>query len=746
MEKKKGYNWNFSSVGGSVRVKISSGQDIAHLGELDRKLWTVLGCPVEGLEFDAETLALIDTNGDGKIRLDEVVSTAQWLTSSLKDPDLLLKEDSSIALTDFAETENGVKLSKSARQILLNLGLDKDEISLDDTADNEKIFADTRFNGDGIITPASALDEDLKALIEKAVGAVGSVKDRSGAQGIDTDRIEAFYAACADYSAWKAAGVPEIFPYGDDTEAALAACQALEAKIADYFMRCKLIGFNSAAAEALDVSVEKIGAISGGDLSVNEDIATYPLARPSAEGLLPVSEGLNPAWKAAMASLKALVLDKDYPDKKAITEQEWNAVLAKFGPYMAWKADKKGEAVEPLGLEEVEKILKEDRKGELLSLVEEDKKLEEEALGIESVHKFQLLYKNFYRFLNNYVSFTDFYDKEHKAIFQAGTLFIDQRSTELCVKVQDLGKVGDISALSGMYILVCSCTSKVKGQTINIAAVLTDGDTGSLRVGRNAVFYDRDGLDWDATVTQIIDNPLSLRQAFWAPYKKIGKWFSDKLDKGASDKNDKAMENALSGAESASADPQGGAAAIKSKFDIAQFAGIFAAIGMALGFLASALVSILKGAYALGFWKVLLIILAIMLVISAPSVFMTWRRLRRRDLGPVLNANGWAINARALVTVPFGRTLTQLAKYPKLSSVDPAERKKKRRRRLLGWTLGILLVLGAGAALYLTNHLAFLGLARDKAEATEEVVEVVEETAPESVSEAETAVVEEVAE
>lgn len=61
------YDWQYCSLGGAIRVKIASGEDIAHLGELDQKLWTVLSCPVDGLEFDRQTLDLIDTEHDGKI-------------------------------------------------------------------------------------------------------------------------------------------------------------------------------------------------------------------------------------------------------------------------------------------------------------------------------------------------------------------------------------------------------------------------------------------------------------------------------------------------------------------------------------------------------------------------------------------------------------------------------------------------------------------------------------------------------
>ena len=695
-------------------MKISSGEDIAHLGELDRKLWTVLSCPVTGLEFDPKTLAVIDANGDGKIRVDEVISTAKWITEAISDPDLLLKGESSLPLSAFADNDSGNSLRASARQILKNLKLEKEEIALEDTADNEKIFADTKFNGDGIITPASADHEALKALIETIAKAMGAARDRSGADGVDTGRIEAFYAACADYAAWCEAATPDIFPYGDDTEAALGVCESLKAKVADYFMRCKLIRYDDAAAPALDVSVDKISAISGGDLSVNEEIATYPIARPSAEGILPVLDGINPSWQAAIASLKALVLDKDFPGADGITEAQWNEILSKFAAYTAWKDAKKGSEVEPLGLETVKKVLSEGRKEALLELVAKDKELEAEALAIESVDKFLHLYRDFYRFLNNYVVLSDFYDKDRKAIFQAGRLYIDQRSTDLCVKVA--GPSPEISSLSGMYILYCACTSEKLGKSFNIAAVLTDGDVDGIREGKNAVFYDRDGNDYTARVTAIVENPISVRQAFWTPYKKVARMINDKIDKNATEKNEKSMANFTSVADTAT---DGKAPA--APFDIAKFAGIFAAISMGVGLVGAALAGIAAALKGITIWQFLLIIAVIILIISGPSMFIAWRKLRKRDLGPILNANGWAINSKALVNIAFGATLTSLAKYPKLTAVDAAERKKVRRRRALVWTICILLLAGGCAALYFTDRLACIGL-RYHEEVPEEVV------------------------
>ena len=691
------YPWSFASVGGTVRVNIQSGQDIAHLGELDRKLWTVLSCPTTNLEFDEKTLKLIDTDGDGKIRVDEVIKTAQWLTRILKDPDILLKEPSELKFEDFNEADpDGARLLSSAKQILQNLKLDKQSIALEDTADNVKIFADTKFNGDGIITPASADDEATAKLIETIAG-IASATDRSGAAGITADHIEAFYAACADFSAWKAAGTADVFPFGDKTADALAAVEAVKAKIADYFMRCHLVGFDAAISGAVDVSVDKIAAIEGNLADAAGKIAEEPLAKPTADAVLPLKEGLNPAWKAAIEAMAALVA----PKKKTLTEAEWNDILGKFAPYCAWMGAKKGAEVEPLGLEAVDAILKEDRKAALLELVEKDKAEEANALSIEEVDKLLRISRGFYRFLNNYVVLADFYAPDRKAIFQAGRLYIDQRSTDLCIKVA--GPAAEIASLSGMYILYCACTSEKLGKSFNIAAVLTDGDVDGLRVGKNAVFYDREGNDYTAQVTAIVENPISVRQAFWSPYKKVARMISDRIDKKAAEKNEKSMAG-LTTATNTAAD--GKAPAVP--FDIAKFAGIFAAVGMALGLIGAALAGVIAALKGITWWQVLIIIAVVMLLISGPSMFIAWRKLKKRDLGPVLNTNGWAINAKSLVNVKFGKTLTSLAKFPKLTAVDPEARKKAARRAFWCWFCGIVIV--AVVALWLFNVLAPIGI------------------------------------
>ena len=84
-----------------------------------------------------------------------------------------------------------------------------------------------------------------------------------------------------------------------------------------------------------------------------------------------------------------------------------------------------------------------------------------------------------------------------------------------------------------------------------------------------------------------------------------------------------------------------------------------------------------------------------MLLISAPAMFLDWLKLRQRNLGPLLDANGWAVNARAKINLPFGATLTQIARIPVGSRqllADPFAEKKQ------GWKIWLLFLL-VGAAL-----------------------------------------------
>ena len=52
-------------------------------------------------------------------------------------------------------------------------------------------------------------------------------------------------------------------------------------------------------------------------------------------------------------------------------------------------------------------------------------------------------------------------------------------------------------------------------------------------------------------------------------------------------------------------------------------------------------------------------------MIYGPNMIMALFNLRQRQLSPILDANGWAVNSHAKVNIPFGTSLTLLAVLPK---------------------------------------------------------------------------------
>ena len=525
------YKWTYASIGGSTRVKIQSGEDIRHLGELDEKMWTVLSCPTVGLEIDETSLKLIDTDNDGKLHVQEVIKTANWLCATLTNPDILLKGEAQLNVADIVDESIRVVAEKIAT--------------------------------DGVIT----LDA-----VRAAIGAV---------------TVEA-------------QAVPEA-PYSGEVTAAYKACKDAYAQY-----------FATARMQALG-------------------LATLP-----ADAAVP-----------------------------GMTEEAFGEMGKKIADYEAEKA-----AIEGANA----------------------KLLADAQSQYRPLEKLLLLTRDFYALLRNYVSFQDFYAKRGKAllgraakgetpwaIFQAGTLVIDQRACNLCLRVNDAAKHNAQAPASGMFLVYCNCTYKPTGQTMQIVAAVTVGDIKNLKVGKNALFYDRQGRDWDAEVTKIIDNPISIGQAFWSPYRKLGDWIVNLINKSAAEKEAKSFNNMTANIQKdMAAKPADGASPEKMQaFDIAKFAGIFAAIGMALGFIGSFLTSLAKGVAALTWWQLILSIIAILLVVSGPSMVLAWLKLRQRNLAPLLNANGWAINADAIVNAMFGSSLTEQAQFPMMKLVDPYAPVKK---------------------------------------------------------------------
>jgi hypothetical protein len=665
------HTWKFFRAGGFDQVKLETGADLMNLGQLDQKLWVALACPTTGIEFDPKTAALIDTDGDRRIRANELMAAIKWAGSMLKNPDTLVKGGDSVALADIKDPA----LLASARQILVNLGKgDATAISLADASDANKIFANTTFNGDGVIIAESTSDAAIKSVIADIIACFGFVNDRSGKIGVDQAKADAFFAECAAFDAWTKKSdmdAANVLPAGAGTSAANAAVKAIKAKVDDYFGRCRMAAFDPRTVALLNRTEAEYVAIAGKDISIHAgEIASFPLAQIAANKPLPLKVGINPAHAAAVADLLNHAVKPLLGDKLELTEADWASLQAKLAPFDAWSSGKAGAVVEKLGVARVREILAAKAQEKVNALIAQDKALEPESTAIANVEKLVRFVRDLHLLCQNFVNFKDLYDGGDPSIFQCGTLYLDQRSCNLCITVEDAAKHGVMAGMAGAYLAYCDCVRKGTGEKVGMVAIFSQGDDDNLMVGRNGVFYDRKGKDYDATITKIIANPISLRQAFWSPYKKLVRMIEEQINKRAAAADAKANADLAKTADLTTNADKAKPAAPDKKVDV----GAVAAMGVAFGAISTAFLYLLGLFKGIAFWKLPLIIIGIMLLISLPSLILAFMKLRKRNLGPILDANGWAVNAKAKINVPFGTSLTGIAKLPPGATVEMSDK------------------------------------------------------------------------
>jgi hypothetical protein len=703
------HSWNFARIGGFDQVEISSGEDLVHLRELDQKLWVALACPVKGIEFDERTLELIDLDKDGRIRAGELIAAAEWAGKMVNDLEVLAKGSESLPLAAIATAhEEGKLIRESAKAVLESIGKgDATLISVADTANAIDAFNKRPFNGDGVVTAESGSEEATKRLIGDVLACVTPVTDKSGNPGFSAELALSFLDEIAAYSAWLAEGEanPALRPF-EGVQAAYEAVSAVRAKVDDFFARTKVAAFDPRAIVAVNREEAEYLAISAMDLDLNvKDLSHFPLSHVVPDGVLSLDKGVNPAWRALVSDLEIKALRPAIGARTTLSEADWLSVLAKLEPYRAWVAAKKGASVEKLGGARVKELAASDAKARLDQLFEDEKKAEPLAGAIQSVERLVRYTRDLLSLSNNFVSFRDFYGRKKPATFQIGTLYLDQRGCELCVPVSDAARHSTMAPLANIYLLYCDLKN-ARGETMSVAAAMTGGDVDNLMVGRNGLFYDRKGGDWDATITKIIANPISVRQAFWSPYKKVIRLIEEQVAKRA------AASEAAADAKLAAAAAKAGAVMDgkvepppppeQAKVDI----GTVAALGVAVGGITAAFGVIMTAFFGLGLWMPVGVI-GLMLAISGPSMAVAWLKLRKRNLGPLLDANGWAVNAMARLNVPFGGSLTKLAVLPpgaKRTLTDPYEQKS----RPWGLYLVLILIIGTAIAWYLGKADRFL--------------------------------------
>lgn len=705
------------NFGGVQQLVVSSEADLAAIDTLDPARWAATSAPLRDLHCDPSFLACVDTAGNGRIRVHELLAARDWLFARLKARERVEQQSDELVLDDLdIATPEGVKLRHAAEHVARELNLaDPTRLKLSEVRAFRAGYARTLANGDGVVPPTLVPEADVADFARDVMSVVGSSPDRSGQDGVGEVQLSRFLEGGKAFLLWKAKpqGSPDIVPLGPDTETALAAVKALDAKIEEFFLVCDLLRQEQQAASALRSTNEELKSLrAGGAPGIESYLAQAPLATPNASGELALSTQVNPAFQTAWSALNDRVLSRLAPGRGTIDRVAWRKLKATFDPYLAWQKEKPAEPFEAVKLERLDDHLMAPLQQKLRGYIDVDKAAAPELVQVSEVEKLILYQRFLIELANNFVNFSALYDPSKTALVEMGAIVVDGRRLEFCARVENRAAHRMVASESLIFLVYAQVLEKDGSAPVfEVVAPVTSGERGRLRPGKRGIFIDVQGKEWDAVIVEVVENPISIKEAMLAPFRRAQKMISDRIEAMLA-KQQAAHEAALASTATSGLDHAAAAPApTAEKKDSAGMQNLliggsiaFAAIGSALAYVVSAVTRIQP-------LKLLGGIAGLVAVLAGLSALLAWLKLRRRDMGMLFEASGWAINPRMKITRRLGILFTRTPDFPEGTRVDrrdvlaglaviKAQDKEIARRRRRLYAAAFFLAVAAAAYLW----------------------------------------------
>lgn len=646
----------FQQYGRTYQLDIATAADLELLLTMDETLWVATSAPVSAFRCDPKFLKFLDADGNGRICSNELKTAIRWLLARLADPARLAERVDSLPLAAIkTNTPDGQGLVDSARYVLAGTpDSPQDAISLRQVRNFLATIQSKPLNGDGVILPVSTTDPQVAAFLKDAIACTGGSPDLSGATGVNEAQIKAFLAAIPAYLTWRQNGeIPAgettspTMPLGTETQALYALYAQHASKIDLFFDLCRLGAFDPRTGSRLPSPESKVQQLDPADAAqVTDYLSKLPIATPGPQRELPLNEAaVNPLYRAWLRELIAKVFPH-IPEGGAgetLSEDEWLRVKAAFGPYEAYLAQKAGAIVEKLPLEALRSYQAPVFVEETQQLLAADRKVAVIVQQIEQVECLLLYHQFLLELTNNFVSFPYLYSPDQRALFEMGSVVMDGRCFSFAVKVENLAEHSATAKLSNLFVVYLEVTG-IAAEKFNVAIPITAGTKGNLAVGKRGVFFDIRGKEYDARVIQVIENPVSLREALAMPFVRlwailegrIENW-STSAEKGLQTEFTKVIAQ-----PAATPTPTPTAAPVAPGTQGGAFMGlcfVTAALGSAFAFITKTFSGMSKQ-------SILLSLAAAAALVILPITLVAYLKLRRQDLSSLLEGCGWAINAR----------------------------------------------------------------------------------------------------
>lgn len=693
----------FKRFGRSYHLCIDHAEDLRRVLHLDEAHWVATNAPIETLNCDPMFLGLVDTDNDGRIGCDDLKKAIRWLLDTLRDCGDVTTGSQTLKLDAInSDQQTGRWAHESAAKILTRLGkADAGRISLDQVNQIKTDIENTPISEMGVVLPDAATDAEVQEFMTNIVATVGGAPHPSGRQGVDQAQLDQFVAGARAFLEWQLRGnisknrsQTEIMPLGAQTPESFALLASVRDKIDQYFAQCEAVAFDPRVAQHIGPCDAEIANL---DLTTPAAIEEFrrnaPLAKPTPLRVLSSDDQVNPYYAPQLTDfLTGFLKPLLGQSTSSLSQEQWQEVKERFTAYEAWMNAKPDAKFELLDSEKLRKYLDKKFSNAVRLLIEKCRATAVELDRIRTVEKLILYQVWILDLANNFVSFPHLYDARRRALFEMGTLVMDGRRFNFSVKVNDRAEHMRITKTSSMYVLyvqVASASDKLKYE---VAVPVTAGGKGNLCVGKRGVFYDITGQECDATVVEIIENPISMSEALVSPFQRLGRLLTGKIEaitSAGEKKLDTSVGTAVAEAQSSPQKPDGTATAVPSGQAIG---GILMGGGVAIAALGSAWAFIANQVSNLHWSVVVVGVVGAMLAVILPTSILAFLKLRRRELSAILEGSGWAINARMRLTRRQGRFFTQRPSYP---------RHAKGVRRVSWWLIAFVVLGAAGLGLRL---------------------------------------------
>lgn len=596
---------------------------------------------------------------------------------------------------DSSKTNSVCHDNKSA--VLADDG-NKLDVSLATVEVCKRILRDRPVSADGVVLPGAADDPVLRGFLEEIIRSVGGELHPGGTLGVSIPEIDEFLEEARLRLEWLDKGDQNtaIMILGSDTAGAYAHWNAIRSRIADYFELDGLIAIDpSLAQQAAKIPLEAYIRA----LAEEPDTAAHaaaisraaaPLAIPDGKGSLVLESVRDPSAAAQTAlafELAGRVLNKEPALLSQLSREDFEKIDYAFAPFQAWLASERGGRLAHLSTERLRTLTSDKLVASARELVAKKGAAALAADDIRTVERFLLFKRDLVHFLNNFVVFPYLYDPIITAAFESGSFVADGRRFNFSVRVRDIAKHKVSASYSRMYVMYLEVYSSGRA-AYHVAVPVTTGSQGRLYKGKHGLFREPDGTERDAVIVDILENPISTLETLGMPFRKAYKTVAskmeemsrkaeDRLARSAAEKTDAAMSTDVktSTPETASGTPaiqeapstrtvkSGNTATSPSRFrntgmQPGAFGGLLAGGSIALAALGSSFAFISKTLSEMSGGAVFATLGALIAAILVPVLVSALFKLAARDLAPLLEASGLAMNQSVRLSRSQARAFT----------------------------------------------------------------------------------------